>query len=43
MPHCIAANMNVVDVDGSYLYKKNKTVTDAGHMHMLAPKCPNIS
>eukprot|EP00731_Ephydatia_muelleri_P024343 Em0016g614a len=31
----VVDNMTVVDVDGSYLYKKYKTLTDAGHV--LAP------
>ena len=36
--HCINANATVVDVDGSYLYIKHKTLTDAGHR--LAPLSP---
>ena len=35
MNEAVVGNMTVVDVDGSYLYKKYKTLTDAGHR--LAP------
>ena len=43
VPQCriheaINAGATVVDVDGSYLYKKHKTLTEAGHR--LAPLTP---
>ena len=36
----ISAGATVVDVDGSYLYKKHKTLTEAGHR--LAPLTPQL-
>ena len=42
MNEALVGNMPVVDVDGSYLYKKYKTLADAGHRlaPLTAPSSP---